>query len=72
MGQTPDDIVHDIEEARQRLDSLREEVRSALTEAARKTETRQPLIKVYDRNAAREQPRPEPAREHSRPVERTR
>ena len=55
-----------------RLDSLREEVRSALTEAARKTETRQPLIKVYDRTAAREQPRPEPAREQSRPVERTR
>ena len=55
-----------------RLDSLREEVRSALTEAARKTETRQPLIKVYDRDAAREQPRPDLVREQSRRVERTR
>lgn len=55
-----------------RLDSLREEVRLALTDAARKTDARQPLIKVYDRNAAREQPRPDPAREQTRPVERTR
>jgi Large polyvalent protein-associated domain 7 len=55
-----------------RLDSLREEVRSALTEAARKTETRQPLVKVYDRDAAREQPRPDLVREQSRRAERTR
>ena len=55
-----------------RLDNVRDEVREALRAAANKTETRQPLMKVYDRSAPREELRPEPTREHARRNERTR
>ena len=55
-----------------RLETLREDLRQGLTEAARKTEDRQPLLKVYDRDAPREVLRPEPTRERSRRTERTR
>ena len=55
-----------------RLDSVREEVAQRLAEAARATDNRQPILKVYDRNAPREQARPEVNREASRRAERTR
>ena len=55
-----------------RLDNVRDEVRESLLAAANRTESRQPLLKVYDRNAPREELRPEPTREHARRNERTR
>ena len=55
-----------------RLENVRAEVREALQAAATKTETRQPLMKVYDRSAPSEELRPEPVREHTRRNERTR
>lgn len=55
-----------------RLDAVRDDVRKQLAEAAARTDSRQPLVKVYDRNAPREDLRPEPSREHARRNERTR
>lgn len=55
-----------------RLDKVRDEVRKELTAAADRTDARQPLVKVYDRNAPREELRPEVVREHARSKERSR
>ena len=55
-----------------RLDNVREEVRETLRKAADRTDTRQPLVKVYDRSAPREELRPEPQREIARRNDRTR
>lgn len=54
-----------------RLENVREEVKQRLTEAAQATE-RQPLVKVYDRNAQRAEPRVEVVREPVRDPERAR
>ncbi|RUR71883.1 hypothetical protein EJP67_33035 [Variovorax guangxiensis] len=54
-----------------RLENVREEVKHRLTEAARTTE-RQPLVKVYDRNAQRAEPTVEVVREPARNPERAR
>jgi hypothetical protein len=55
-----------------RLDKVRDEVRKELRAAADRTDARQPLVKVYDRNAPREELRPEVVRKHARSKERSR
>lgn len=53
------------------LEAVRDEAKERLLEAASKGD-RQPLIKVYDRDAARAEERPEPVREPVRENERAR
>lgn len=53
------------------LDAVRDEAKERLLEAASKGD-RQPLFKVYDRDAARAEERPEPVREPVRENERAR
>ena len=53
------------------MESLREEAKSRLAELAQNTD-RQPLVKVYDRNAPRSEPRSEIVRESARNSERAR
>lgn len=54
-----------------KLETMREEAKERLTEAARNAE-RQPLVKVYDRDAPRSEVRPEVVRETARENERAR
>lgn len=54
-----------------RLETVREEVQEKLAEAARKTD-RQPLVKVYDRDAKRAVERPDVVREEPRENDRAR
>ncbi|PLX76760.1 MAG: hypothetical protein C0607_03605 [Azoarcus sp.] len=54
-----------------KLETMREEAKERVTEAARNAE-RQPLVKVYDRDAPRSEVRPEIVRETARENERAR
>jgi hypothetical protein len=54
-----------------RLDSLREEAKERLAAAAQNA-LRQPVVRVYDRNAPSAEPRPEFVRRPAREIERVR